>query len=108
MSVSKKQIITQDDIDWAFYGEENNINKTTGDKRITDKTLHIGKKFEKSMIYRSRYNNINTHKIHVEEELQWHATKRGWWEYDKDPPIMYAKNKDNLSHIYNNNDLYSN
>ena len=93
----KKQLISQDDINWSFNGQETEINYKTGDHRITDKAIHVGKKYKQGITYRSRFNNIETHKKHFEDELNWHASKRGWWEYDKDIPIKYSRNNYNLN-----------
>jgi len=82
-----KNLITQDDITWVSTSQSININKISGDERLSSKAAHISRKFKQSMIYNHRRNNKNTHIEHYKEELDFHASRHGWWEMDYDNPL---------------------
>lgn len=88
-----KNIITDEDINWFKYSENSNRVNTTGDERLAYKSAHSARKFKQNMIYAARRSNANTWKKHIEPELKFHASRYGWWEEEKNEPIIYPIKK---------------
>lgn len=82
------QLINDDDMSWVRSGQRADINKITGDEMLASKSAHSAHRFKQNMIYASRKTNKNTHKKHFEEELDFHATRKGWWDAEYDGPVM--------------------
>lgn len=83
-----KQLITQSDISWVRDGQTEDINKILGDEIYAAKSAHSAHRFKQNMIYNARKTNVNTHKKIYEDELEFHATRHGWWEMDYDGPLI--------------------
>lgn len=91
-----KQLITDSDISWVQSGQTSDINKITGDELLAAKAAHSARRFKQNMVYNARKTNKNTHLKHFKEELDYHATRHGWWNTDYDGPLM--KNIDKEYH----------
>jgi hypothetical protein len=81
------QLINDDDMSWVRSGQQADINKITGDEMLASKSAHSAHRFKQNMIYNSRKTNKNTHKKHFEEELNFHSTRKGWWDAEYDEPL---------------------
>lgn len=77
-----KQLITDDDINWVKNSQQLDINKITGDELLAGKSAHMARKFKQNMIYAARRSNVNTHRKHFTEELNFHEKRHGWWDND--------------------------
>lgn len=82
------QLINDDDMSWVRSGQRADINKISGDEMLASKSAHSAHRFKQSMIYTARKNNKNTHKKHFEEELDFHATRQGWWDTEYDGTLV--------------------
>ena len=91
-----KQFITDNDISWVRNGQQADINKITGDEQYAAKAAHSARRFKQNMVYAARRTNVNTHKKHFQEELNYHASKSGWWNVDYDGLLI--KNIDKEYH----------
>jgi hypothetical protein len=83
-----RQLITDDDMSWMKNGQYANINKISGDELLTEKMKHSAKRFKQSMVNQARRTNKYTNMKHFTEELDAHASRHGWWEYEHDSPLM--------------------
>ena len=91
-----KQLVSENDIAWMHSSQEADINKFTGDEQFASKAAHSARRFKQNMIYNARKTNVNTHKKHFSEELDFHASRMGWWDIDYDGP--HIKNIDKKWH----------
>jgi len=91
-----RQIITADDISWVKNSQQTEINKISGDEILAAKSAHSARRFKQSMVYQARRTNVNTHKKHFQEELDFHSKRYGWWQNDYDGP--HIKNIDEKWH----------
>ena len=89
-SKTLKQYVTDDDITWIRESQESNINKITGDEIYAAKSAHAAQRFKQSKIYQARSTNRRSleNSFGLREELDYHESRAGWWEYEKDLPIV--------------------